>query len=110
MLPPVQVELEHDGLTGRGEAAPVYYRGESVETATAFLADAGSRLGDDPFALEETLGALAGDAAGRAALDAAFHDWIGKRLGVPVWRPLRPSPRPPPPPYTIGLDTLQGPR
>jgi L-Ala-D/L-Glu epimerase len=107
----VQVELEHDGLTGRGEAAPVYYRGESVETATALLADAAPRLGDDPFALEETLGGLAGgDAAGRAALDAAFHDWIGRRLGVPVWRLLGLSRTSPPTSYTIGFDTLEGTR
>ena len=33
----VQVELEHDGVVGRGEAAPVYYRGESVESAADFL-------------------------------------------------------------------------
>ena len=106
----VQVELEHDGLTGRGEAAPVYYRGESVETATAFLADAGPGLGDDPFALEEVLGGLEGDAAARAALDAAFHDWIGRRLGVPVWRLLGLSRTAPPTSYTIGLDTLEGTR
>jgi L-Ala-D/L-Glu epimerase len=104
----VQVELEHDGLTGRGEAAPVYYRGESVDSATAFLAEAG--LGDDPFALEEILGSLGGDAAGRAALDAALHDWIGRRLGVPVWRLLGLSRRIPPTSYTIGLDTLEGTR
>jgi L-alanine-DL-glutamate epimerase-like enolase superfamily enzyme len=106
----VQVELEHEGLIGRGEAAPVYYRGESVETATAFLAEAASRVGDDPFALEETLGGLAGDAAGRAALDAAFHDWIGTRLGVPVWRLLGLSRTTPPTSFTLGLDTLEGTR
>jgi L-alanine-DL-glutamate epimerase-like enolase superfamily enzyme len=106
----VQVELEHDGLTGRGEAAPVYYRGESVESATAFLADAGPGLGDDPFALEEVLGRLEGDAAARAALDAAFHDWIGRRLGVPVWRLLGLSRIAPPTSYTIGIDTLEGTR
>jgi len=106
----VQVELEHDGLIGRGEAAPVYYRGESVETATAFLADAGPGLGDDPFALEEILGSLDGDAAGRAALDAALHDWIGRRLGVPVWRLLGLSRRIPPTSYTISIDTLEGTR
>ena len=106
----VQVELEHDGLIGRGEAAPVYYRGESVETATAFLAEAGPALGNDPFALEEVLGALEGDAAARAALDAALHDWIGRRLGVPVWRLLGLSRRIPPTSYTIGIDTLEGTR
>jgi L-Ala-D/L-Glu epimerase len=104
----VQVELEHDGLTGRGEAAPVYYRGEDVETATAFLAEAASRLGEDPFALEQMLGARTGDAAGRAALDAALHDWIGRRLGLPVWRLLGLSRDAPPTSYTIGLDTVDG--
>ncbi len=106
----VQVELEHDGLTGRGEAAPVYYRGESVETASAFLAHAAPGLGDDPFALEATLGAFRGDAAGRAALDAALHDWIGRRLGVPVWRLLGLSRAAPPTSYTVGIDTLEGTR
>jgi L-Ala-D/L-Glu epimerase len=105
----VQVELEHDGLTGRGEAAPVYYRGESVESATAFLAEAGPRLGQDPFALEDTLARFDGqDAAGRAALDAALHDWVGRRLGVPVWRLLGLSRDAPPTSYTIGLDTVDG--
>ena len=106
----VQVELEHDGLIGRGEAAPVYYRGESVETATASLAEAGAGLGDDPFALEEILGRLEGDAAGRAAIDAALHDWIGRRLGVPVWRLLGLSRTTPPTSYTIGIDTLEATR
>ena len=106
----VQVELEHDGLTGRGEAAPVYYRGESVETTTAFLGAAAKVLGDDPFALEVTLGSLQGDAAGRAALDAALHDWVGRRLGVPVWRLLGLSQVGPFTSYTIGLDTLKGTR
>jgi L-Ala-D/L-Glu epimerase / N-acetyl-D-glutamate racemase len=106
----VQVELEHDGLTGRGEAAPVYYRGESVETATAFLGATARVLGDDPFALEATLGSLRGDAAGQAALDAALHDWVGRRLGVPVWRLLGLSQLGPFTSYTIGIDTLDGTR
>jgi L-Ala-D/L-Glu epimerase len=107
----VQVELEHEGLIGRGEAAPVYYRGESVETATAFLAEAGPKLGDDPFALEDTLAGFEGqDAAGRAALDAALHDWVGRRLGVPVWRLLGLSRDAPFTSYTIGFDAVEGTR
>jgi L-Ala-D/L-Glu epimerase len=106
----VQVELEHEGIVGRGEAAPVYYRGESVETASAYLADAVRRLGDDPFAIEATLAGLGGDAAGRAAVDAALHDWVGRRLGVPVWRLLGLSRSSPPTSYTIGIDTLEGTR
>jgi L-Ala-D/L-Glu epimerase len=110
----VQVELEHDGVVGRGEAAPVYYRGESVDSAADFLTTAAPPLvGDDPFALEEIeerLEDVDGEAAGKAALAAALHDWIGKRLGVPLWRLLGLSPDAPPTSYTIGIDSLDGTR
>jgi L-Ala-D/L-Glu epimerase / N-acetyl-D-glutamate racemase len=104
----VQVELEHDGLVGRGEAAPVYYRGETPTTAAAYLST--FDLPDDPFALEQTLAGPAGDAAGRSALDAALHDWVGRRLGVPVWRLLGLSRRAPVTSYTLGIDTVEGTR
>jgi L-alanine-DL-glutamate epimerase-like enolase superfamily enzyme len=103
----VQVELSHDGLVGRGEAAPIYYRGETPATASEFLSSL--RLTDDPFALEENL-STPGDAAGRAALDAALHDWVGRRLGVPVWRLLGLPRSAPVTSYTIGIDTLDGTR
>jgi L-Ala-D/L-Glu epimerase len=106
----VQVELEHDGLVARGEAAPVYYRGETPETAVAFLAEVASRVGEDPFELEAIMGGLDGDAAGRSALDAALHDWVGRRLGVPVWRLLGLPRRAPVTSYTLGIDTLEGTR
>ena len=106
----VCVELAHEGTVGRGEAHPVYYRGETTESASAFLADAAARLGEDPFALEDVLARLSGDAAGRAALDAALHDWVGRRLGVPVWRLLGLSRRAPVTSFTLGIDTLEGTR
>jgi L-Ala-D/L-Glu epimerase / N-acetyl-D-glutamate racemase len=110
----VQLELEHEGIVGRGEAAPVYYRGESVDSAADFLTTAALPLvGDDPFALEaieERLEDVDGEAAGKAVLDAALHDWIGKRLGVPLWRLLGLSPEAPPTSYTIGIDSLDGTR
>ncbi len=40
----VQVELEHEGIVGRGEAAPVYYRGESIASAAAFLSETAPAL------------------------------------------------------------------
>src|SRR5687768_13368004 len=51
--PVIQVEVEADGVVGRGEAAPIYYRGESVESALAFLERV--RLPSDPFVLEAAL-------------------------------------------------------
>jgi L-alanine-DL-glutamate epimerase-like enolase superfamily enzyme len=110
----VQVELEHEGVVGRGEASPVYYRGESPESASEFLATTAPPLvGDDPFALEaieERLEDVDGETGGKAALDAALHDWIGRRLGVPVWRLLGLSPEAPPTSYTIGIDSVEGTR
>ena len=112
--PVVQLELEHDGIVGRGEAAPVRYRGESVESAGEFLsATAPPLVGEDPFsleAIEERLADVDGESAGKAAVDAALHDWIGRRLGVPLWRLLGLSPEAPPTSYTIGIDSVEGTR
>ena len=108
----VRVELEHERIVGLGEATPVYYWGETAESALRFLtAEAPGMLGDDPFALEaigRRLAARPGEQAAKCALDAALHDWIGKRLGQPVWRLLGLSPTGPPTSYTIGIDTVEG--
>ena len=110
----VRVEVEHEGLVGRGEAAPIYYRGETASSALAVLRDeAPGRVGEDPFALEaigRSLWSDGAEAAARAALDGALHDWIGKRLGVPLWRLLGLSRDLPPTSYTIGIDSLDGTR
>ena len=110
----VQVELEHEGIVGRGEASAVYYRGESVDAVVEFLSTTAPPLvGDDPFALEdieERLEDVDGLTGGKAALDGALHDWIGKRLGVPLWRLLGLSPVAPHTSFTIGIDTVEGTR
>jgi len=86
----VLVRLEHDGIEGLGEASPSHYYGEDRQTVTAALDCWSAVLGDDPLDLDamETRfdAALAPNAAARAALDMALHDWIGKRLALPVWR------------------------
>ena len=110
----VQVELEHEGVIGCGEASAVYYRGETVDAVVEFLGTTAPPLvSDDPFALEdieERLEDVDGLSGGKAALDAALHDWIGKRLGVPLWRLLGLSPRAPHTSFTIGIDTIEGTR
>jgi L-alanine-DL-glutamate epimerase-like enolase superfamily enzyme len=96
----VRVELEHAGVVGLGEATPVYYWGETVESALGFLgAEVSATLGDDPFALEaigRRLAGRPGEQAAKCALDGALHDWIGKRVGQPVWRLLGLAPTGPP--------------
>lgn len=88
--PVVLVELEQDGIVGYGEAAPSRRYGETVETVQQFLA--GLNLGqfDDPFQLERILdsvnGAADGNTSAKAAVDIALHDWIGRKLNIPLWK------------------------
>ena len=84
------VRIQHDGLEGLGEAAPSSYYGENRRLVEAALETWAPHLGDDPFALEaierRLSGVLRGSRAAHAALEMALHDWIGKRLGLPVWK------------------------
>lgn len=110
--PAMLVELEHDGVTGFGEASMPPYLGETQAGAAAFLDRAAALLAgvEDPFLREEILPAVdalaPGNAAAKAAVDIALHDWIGKRLGAPWHRLWGLDPRRAPvTSYTIGIDT-----
>jgi L-alanine-DL-glutamate epimerase-like enolase superfamily enzyme len=100
----VYVELEHDGVTGYGEANPIDRYDESVDTALAYLAAHADEVGDDPWALDEVMERLPRQQfAARAAIDAALHDLQGKLAGVPVWRLLGHRRAGPPTSFTIWL-------
>jgi L-Ala-D/L-Glu epimerase len=100
----VWVELEHDGVTGYGEAAPIDRYDESPPSALAYLEEAADSLGDEPFALEEVMARLpAREYAARAAIDAALHDLCGKLAELPVWRLLGLPRAGPPTTWTIGI-------
>ena len=97
----VVFEIEEDGFTGRGEAAPTGYYGQDAEGVAAALE--GAEI-EDPWDIEGTLAhnrALPPTAL--TALDGALHDLAGRRLGVPVYRLLgfgRPEPVSA---YTLGI-------
>ena len=99
-----------DGHEGWGEAAPSRFYGETAETVLSALNVYVAGMPADPFDLEETerrwAAMLRHNASARAALSAALHDLVGKRLGVPVYRlwGLDPA-RAPRSTFTIGLDT-----
>ena len=110
--PATLVELEHDGVTGFGEASMPPYLGETQTGAAAFLDRAAAVLAAarDPFQREEILPAIdvlaPGHAAAKAAVDIALHDWIGRRLGLPLYRFLGVDPtKAPVTSFTIGIDT-----
>jgi L-alanine-DL-glutamate epimerase-like enolase superfamily enzyme len=110
--PATLVELEHEGITGFGEASMPPYLGETQTGAAAFLDRAAVVLADarDPFQREEILPAIdalaPGHAAAKAAVDIALHDWIGRRLGLPLHRFLGVDPaKAPVTSFTIGIDS-----
>jgi L-alanine-DL-glutamate epimerase-like enolase superfamily enzyme len=86
------VQLAHEGLIGYGEVVPSTLYGQTLESSEAALTAMARLLGDDPFAIEPTVQSLlAAHDDQRAAVDgvdAALHDWCGKKLGVPVWKLL----------------------
>jgi len=100
----VFVELEHDGLSGYGEAAPIARYDQSAESALAYVESHADELGDDPWALEEIESRLpSAEPAARSAIDAALHDLQGKLAGQPVWRLLGLRRIGPPTSWTIWL-------
>lgn len=109
--PCIIVELEHDGIIGYGEAAPSDRYGENQNTVVDFLKKIDQNKFNNPFQLEEILSYIdridSGNTSAKAAIDIALHDWIGKKLNVPLWKlwglnkhqaPLTS--------FTIGIDTL----
>src|SRR5918911_5057519 len=88
------VEVEHEGITGLGEMAPVNIgdEPETAETGRRDLERWSPAL--EPLApwemqrTESLLDEMGGGRAARAALDMAFHDWLGKRAGLPLYRLL----------------------
>lgn len=108
--PALLVEFAHEGVVGYGEASMPPYLGETPETAAAFLGRVDLSRWRDPFLLEEILPAVdalaPGNAAAKAALDLALHDWVGRKLGAPwhrIWG--LDSRRSPHTSFTIGIDT-----
>jgi L-alanine-DL-glutamate epimerase-like enolase superfamily enzyme len=101
---------DKDGQEGWGEAAPSKFYGETADTVVAALKLYGTVLPDDPFNLEDAERrwetTMRGNASARAALSAALHDLVGKRLGIPLYRMWGLDPcKAPKSTFTIGLDT-----
>ena len=98
----VQVEIEHDGISGFGEAAPIERYSASTDSALDWLDRVD--VGDDPFGLDEIMDRFPpGEHAARAAVDHALHDLQGKLTGLPVYKLLGLRRAGPPTSWTIWL-------
>jgi len=102
--------VDGDGQEGWGEADPSSFYGESLETVLAAFGKLAAHLPRDPFDLQGAEArweqVVPKNWAARAALSAALHDLVGKKLGQPLWRlwGLDPA-KAPISSFTIGLDT-----
>ena len=97
----VVVARVSDGrFTGCGEATPIYYKGESAESAAAQIA----ALGDDID--HDLLQSRLPHGAARNALDYAFWDLAAQQQGKPVWQLAGlPQPKPLTTAMTVSLGT-----
>lgn len=105
----ILVTLEHDGIVGLGEVVASRLYGQTLESSEAALRGMTQILGDDPFRVEPIVQRASAEFDGQRAaisgLDSCLHDWVGKKLGTPVWRLLgldRPRKRTT---FTIGVAT-----
>lgn len=86
----VLVEIEHEGIVGYGEASPSNRYGENAETVKNFLSRIDFSRFEDPFQLEAIIGYVdliaEGNSSAKAAIDIALHDWIGKKVNLPLYK------------------------
>ncbi|MBN2560549.1 MAG: dipeptide epimerase [Phycisphaerae bacterium] len=106
------VRIVHEGIVGWGEAAPVDTYQQTLEGAEATLAAVAASLRGDPLNVERIVDGLLrrfdDQRATVSAIDAALHDWIGKRFGIATTRWLGLDPTDIPlTSFTIGIDELE---
>lgn len=90
VAPVMILEIVHDGITGYGEASPTNRYGENLETIAAFFAKTDLSRFESPMQLEDILNFVdtlaPGNTSAKCAIDIALHDWVGKKLGVPLYQ------------------------
>jgi len=105
------VQLEKDGIIGIGEAAPNIRYQETPETTVEMIEKATPLFENaDPFEFVQLGYAIQnlGEAytAGKAALDIALMDWVGKALNLPLYRLWGLNPEKAPlTSFSIGIDS-----
>ena len=101
-FPVIVCEIEHDGVTGRGEAMGVYFLGETTETIAAQISAVSTELaaGADRCQLESLLP----PGGARFAVDSALWDLEAQLGGKSAWQAAGVRPDPVGTVMTIGLE------
>lgn len=87
----IWVRLTHDDIEGWGEASPFAVGGaQTADILGASLEAIAPHLADftpyDRQPIDHIVASKGIPSAARNALDLALHDWIGKKLGIPLWK------------------------
>ncbi|MBX7169705.1 MAG: dipeptide epimerase [Pyrinomonadaceae bacterium] len=111
-VPVVILTLDHDGIIAYGEASPNIRYDEDVETLNNFFSKIDIEQFDSPFALDEILqyvdGIEVGNNSAKCAVDIALHDWVGKKLKIPLWKMWGLNPKNAPlSSFTIAIDVKE---
>jgi len=107
----LHVRYTRDGTTGHGEGAPIVRYQENAEGARQASESVRELVtAADPWEFEklhsEIARRLSGQYAAQAALDIAVMDWVGQKLGIPLYRYFGLDPHDAPiTTFSIGIDT-----
>src|ERR1035441_4685597 len=99
------------GITGHGEGAPIVrYHEDAASAQKAVESVRELLLTADPmqFAkiMAEVFKRVPGEWAGKAAIDIALMDWVGQKLGIPLYSYFGLDPKDTPlTTFSIGIDT-----
>ncbi|ESA33008.1 mandelate racemase muconate lactonizing protein [Leptolyngbya sp. Heron Island J] len=86
------IQITADNITGYGEATPfsIGDQTQTTETITHSLDQIIEGISFyhplDRQIIEESLDQIAPCSAARAAIDVALWDWLGKKVGLPLWQ------------------------
>jgi L-alanine-DL-glutamate epimerase-like enolase superfamily enzyme len=95
--------LTQDGVSGRGEAAGVYYRGETAQSMARQIEAVRPEI--ERGVTREALRSLLPPGGARNAVDCALWDLEAQRSGIPAWRMAGlGAPKPLTTTYTVAAD------
>jgi len=107
----LHVAYTRDGITGHGEGAPIVrYHEDAAGARQAVESVRGLIVAADPTqfskVMAEVFRRVPGNWAGKAAIDIAVMDWVGQKLGVPLYELFGLDPADTPlTTFSIGIDT-----
>jgi L-alanine-DL-glutamate epimerase-like enolase superfamily enzyme len=107
----LHVAYTRDGITGHGEGAPIVRYHEDAESARKAVESVRALLvSANPMqfakVMAEVFRRVPGEWAGKAAIDIALMDWVGQKLGIPLYTYFGLDPKDTPlTTFSIGIDT-----